>query len=257
MADVFQDRYATAYDTFYAQKDYAAECEAVVKLIAKFGGGATGAILDLGCGTGRHAVIMAQRGFSVTGVDQSGAMVALALERARHEGLGSNPQFLCGDIRTFSSDRRFDAALMNFNVLGYMTSNDDALSALGATRGNLRDGGLLVADFWYGPAILADPPGQNTRTFGADGNGFIRASTGHHLPDEQCCEIHLKVSKLEQGRIVDESTEIHRVRYFFPLELELLLRISGFQLLALTGFPDVDTPASSQKWVAAMVAKSI
>lgn len=257
MAEVFRDRYAAAYDTFYADKDYATECEAVIRLIAKFGEARPNAILDLGCGTGRHAVIMAQRGFNVTGVDRSEAMVALACERAKHEGLGGNPQFLCRDIRSFSSDRRFDTALMNFNVLGYMTSNDDGLSALGAARGNLRQGGLIVADFWYGPAILADPPGHNTRSFGAEGNGFIRSSSGRHLPDEQCCEIQLKISQLDRGRVIDESTEFHRVRYFFPLELDLLLRASGFRLLALTGFPDVESPASPQKWIAAMVAKAI
>jgi hypothetical protein len=146
---------------------------------------------------------------------------------------------------------------MNFNVIGYMSSNDDALGALGSARKNLRHDGLLVADFWYGPAVVVDPPGENTREFESEDVRVIRSSSGRHLPDRQCCEISVKVTRLKGDRVIDEAVETHLVRYFFPLELELMLRVSGFRLVALTGFPDVDAPASAGKWAAAMVAIAI
>ncbi len=257
MTGVFNDSYAATYDTVYAEKNYAAECEAMGKLIAKFGRGELRKMLDLGCGTGRHAVIFAGRGFDVTGVDRSEPMVARARERAAEQKLGVNPEFLSGDIRSFSGRLPFDVALMNFNVIGYMTSNDDALNALGSARRNLRQDGLLIADFWYGPAVVVDPPGENTREFESDDGRIIRSSSGRHLPDQQCCEISVKVTRLKGDRIVDETLETHLVRYFFPLELELMLRVSGFRLMALTGFPDIDAPASARKWAAAMVAIAI
>ena len=151
----------------------------------------------------------------------------------------------------------FDVALMNFNVIGYMTSNDDALGALGAARKNLRQNGLLIADFWYGPAVVTDPPGENTREFDSGDVRVVRSSSGLHLPDSQCCEIAVKVTRLQGDRVLDQALETHRVRYFFPLELELMLRVSGFQLLALTGFPDIDAPASARKWAAAVVAVAV
>jgi SAM-dependent methyltransferase len=254
---VFNDSFAATYDTVYAEKNYAAECEAMGKLIAKFGHGELRKMLDLGCGTGRHAVIFAGRGFDVTGVDQSEPMVARARERARQQGLGSNPGFLSGDIRSFAGPQPFDVALMNFNVIGYMTSNDDALNALAAARKNLRPGGLFIADFWYGPAVVADPPGENTREFDGDGVRIVRSSSGRHLPDSQCCEISVKVTRSKDDRVIDEAVETHLVRYFFPLELEFMLRSSGFRLMALTGFPDIDAPASARKWAAAVVAIAV
>ena len=257
MTGVFNDSYAATYDTVYAEKNYAAECEAMAKLIAKFGRGELRKMLDLGCGTGRHAVIFAERGFDVTGVDRSEPMVARARERARLQGLVSNPRFLSGDIRNFAGSQPFDIALMNFNVIGYMTGNDDALSALAAARKNLRPDGLFIADFWYGPAVVADPPGENTREFDGDDGRVVRSSSGRHLPDSQCCEISVKVTSSKDGRVIDETAETHLVRYFFPLELELMLRISGFRLLALTGFPDVDASPNARKWAAAMVAIAI
>jgi hypothetical protein len=138
-----------------------------------------------------------------------------------------------------------------------MSSNDDALNALGSARRNLRSDGLLIADFWYGPAVVADPPGENTREFEGEDVRVVRFSSGRHLPDSQCCEISVRVTRLKGDRVVDEAVEAHLVRYFFPLELELMLRISGFRLTALTGFPDIDTPASARNWAAAMVAIAI
>jgi hypothetical protein len=138
-----------------------------------------------------------------------------------------------------------------------MTSNDDALSAFGSARKNLRPNGLLIADFWYGPAVVVDPPGENTREFESDAVRVVRFSSGRHLPDSQACEISVKVTRLRGDSVMDEALETHLVRYFFPLELELMLRISGFRLMALTGFPDIDAPASARKWAAAMVAIAI
>jgi SAM-dependent methyltransferase len=257
VTDLFNDSHAATYDTVYAEKNYAAECEAIGKLIAKFGSGEIRKLLDLGCGTGRHAAIFAQRGFDVTGVDRSESMVARARERARQQKLGANPEFLSGDIRNFSGKLPFDVALMNFNVIGYMSSNDDALSALGSARRNLRQDGLLIADFWYGPAVVVDPPGENTREFESEDVRVVRSSSGRHLPDSQCCEISVKVTRVKGDRVIDAALETHLVRYFFPLELELMLRISGFRLMALTGFPDIDAPASARKWAAAMTAIAI
>ncbi len=257
MTGIFNDSYAKTYDTVYAEKNYSGECEAIGRLIAKFGRGESRSLLDLGCGTGRHAVIFAERGFGVTGVDRSEPMVARARERAKLKEFGANPEFLNGDIKDFSAKQPFDVALMNFNVIGYMSSNDDALNALGAARKNLRHEGLLIADFWYGPAVVVDPPGENTREFESEDARVVRYSSGHHLPDRQCCEISVQVTRFKGDRVIDETREVHLVRYFFPLELELMLRISGFRLMALTGFPDIDAPASAHKWAAAMVAIAI
>ena len=86
MSGVFNEAYASAYDVMYAGKDNTAECDAVVGLFQKFGDGKISRILDLGCGTGRHAVEFAKRGFDVTGVDFSEAMLSRARERANAAG---------------------------------------------------------------------------------------------------------------------------------------------------------------------------
>jgi SAM-dependent methyltransferase len=254
VSDLFSEDYAKSYDTLYNGKDYAGESDALCRLIAKFGDGKVRRLLDLGCGTGRHAVCLTERGFEVAGIDQSEAMLTRAHQRANAIRGGRKIEFIHGDIRTFSAAQSFDSVLMNFNVLGYMWSNDDVLGALAAARRNVREGGLFIADFWYGPAVVVDPPGHRFRQIDVPEGCFLRLSRGQHVPEYQRCEISIKVLHLQKDRLVTQTEEVHRVRYFFPLELDLMLRVTGFRLLALTGFPDIENPASAREWVAAVTA---
>jgi SAM-dependent methyltransferase len=255
MTGVFNEDYASTYDAMYADKNNAAECDAVSHLLGTFGADKVSRILDLGCGTGRHAVEFAARGFDVTGVDLSEAMLNRA--RRRLPAGGGALDFVQGDARSFRSAVAFDAVLMNFNVLGYMNSNDDLTAALSTARANLREGGLFVADFWYGPAVVVDPPGERMREIIAGDSRFLRYSRGTHEPDQQRIRIAIRVIELQGDRVRAETEEVHVMRYFFPLELDLVLRAHGFRLAALTGYPDVQKPATARDWLAALAAVAV
>ena len=62
---VFGSVYAGAYDLFYGEKNYDAECDLIEALWREYGDGGTASILDLGCGTGSHAIRLARRGHRV------------------------------------------------------------------------------------------------------------------------------------------------------------------------------------------------
>ncbi|MCX8108650.1 MAG: methyltransferase domain-containing protein, partial [Verrucomicrobiae bacterium] len=68
---VFGEIYAEAYDSLYKEKDYDLEVSLLERLFQEYRAGAVHRILDVGCGTGNHAIRLAQRGYQVTGVDQS------------------------------------------------------------------------------------------------------------------------------------------------------------------------------------------
>jgi SAM-dependent methyltransferase len=254
VTEVFNDAYAGTYDAVYSEKDYAGESQAIVSLIARFGDGSISSLLDLGCGTGRHAVLLSGLGFEVSGVDRSEPMLVQARERAKQSN--ADITFTAADVRFYASGRQFDAVLMNFNVLGYMSTNDDFLNALNAARGNLRKGGLFIADFWYGPAVVRDPPSQSARQISTASGPIVRSSSGQHLPNEQSCIITIDLGRADGTTGVETTEEVHRVRYFFPLELEMALRLSGFRLLALCGFPSIDEPVHEHKWGAVFVASA-
>ena len=72
------DLYANYYDLLYADKNYEAESHYVDTVLREHGAGKNAEILDLGCGTGKHDFSLMQKGYRVTGVDLSPAMIATA-----------------------------------------------------------------------------------------------------------------------------------------------------------------------------------
>jgi len=85
----------------------------------------------------------------------------------------------------------------------------------------------------------------------------LRHSRGIHEPDRQCIRISIRVIEVEEGQIRSDSEEVHTMRYFFPLELELALQSYGFRLAALTGYPDIEKPANASEWLAALCAVAV
>jgi len=83
---VFGQVYADQYDFLYSDKDYDAECDLLEEVFRRYRDGNVRTILDLGCGTGNHAIRLARRGYEVTGVDRSPEMLAKAEWKAAELG---------------------------------------------------------------------------------------------------------------------------------------------------------------------------
>lgn len=75
--------YAKYYDAMYQEKDYAAECNFLEKIFKTYASSPIRRILDVGCGTGGHALPLAKRDYFTTGVDASAAMVDVARQKSR------------------------------------------------------------------------------------------------------------------------------------------------------------------------------
>ena len=103
---------------------------------------AGGRILDLPCGYGRHAALLARRGFRVTGMDLSRAMLAEAHRRFRE---GPRLRFRRGDMRRIAFREEFDAVVNLYTSFGYFTpaQNEAVLRRMARA---LRRGGRLLVD---------------------------------------------------------------------------------------------------------------
>ena len=257
MSDVFGSIYADAYDLLYHDKDYAAECDVIERILETYGDGPIRSVLDLGCGTGNHAIPLAQRGYEVVGVDRSESILAHAQRKAASLPEGNGVAFHQGDIRSVDLQRRFDAALMMFAVLSYQLGNADVLSALRTAHQHLRSGGLLIFDVWYGPAVLHQRPSQRIKVIPTPEGKILRASSGELDIRRHLCMVHFHMWQLEGERLVAETEEAHPMRYFFPRELELFLDVSGFHLLRLGAFPDFDHDPDETTWNVMAVGQAV
>lgn len=250
MSEVFGSGYAAAYDALYAEKDYEAECDLVERVFAQYGDGDFRSLLDLGCGTGNHAIPLARRGYEVVGIDCSEAMLALAREK------GTGVSFLLGDIRDLRLGREFDAVLVLFAVLGYQHTDADVLAALRTAREHLRPGGLLLFDVWFGPAVLRERPEQRERMVENGSGRIVRSSDGRLDEESHRCRVDFRLQRFEGDALVAETEETHEMRYFFADELERFLSAAGLKLLRLGGFPDVDAEPDETTWNVLCVASA-
>jgi 2-polyprenyl-3-methyl-5-hydroxy-6-metoxy-1,4-benzoquinol methylase len=101
-----------------------------------------GRALDLGCGTGRNALALAARGWSVTGVDWAEHAISLAKESAVQHNLSAN--FIAADIRTWQPDAPFDLVINTYALPG----GEDGERVLQTAAAALAPGGTLLITEW-------------------------------------------------------------------------------------------------------------
>lgn len=123
-------------------------------------------VLDLACGKGRHARYLADKGFSVTGLDISDASISYA-RQFEHEGL----EFYQHDMRLPFRMRYFDAVFNFFTSFGYFDTDKDHLAALANISKGLRPGGRLLLDFFNSRYVAAHLTPEEEQTI--DGIRFI------------------------------------------------------------------------------------
>jgi SAM-dependent methyltransferase len=249
----FGPGYAKIYDAIYRSKDYDGEVDLIERILVRHGHGSSRRLLDLGCGTGAHALRLAQRGHIVVGVDRSAEMLAQA--RAKPAADNGAIEFREGDIRKLNLGQRFDAALMMFTVLGYQLTDADLMGTLASVRRHLDGGGLFIFDVWYGPAVLAERPGERQISI-EDGQGNISRKTravldqGRHL-----CRVTFDLERFDGRGQTDRWQEEHVVRYYFRDELESALAQNGLGLCSLRSFPG-EAPADEKTWNVIGVAQA-
>lgn len=254
---VFNSLYAGQYDQLYAEKSYAAECDLVEEAARRHLAEVPATVLDVGCGTGAHAIELASRGYRVTGVDLSQPMLDRAAQKAHLLDTARRPAFLRGDARDFSTGQTHDLAIMMFAVVGYLTTNDDVLAGLRNVRRHLKPGALFVCDFWYGPSVLSMRPTDRVRVLETDEGRVIRAASTTLDVEHHTADVTFKLWSLHGDHLTGETVETHRMRYFFPQEFALFLQQAGFVPCSMTAFPSLDGPLTDQTWNALVVARSV
>ena len=123
MAHWYQDFFGSDYLLRYPE-DPANTATEVANIVALLELEPPGRILDLACGYGRHALLLAERGFDVVGLDLSGDLLAEARYRASQRGLTID--FVQGDMRRLPFQAEFDALINVFTSFGYFEDAENA-----------------------------------------------------------------------------------------------------------------------------------
>jgi len=149
--NMFESELAKYYDAMHQHRDYGQECQFANNVIQEYCPGAK-RVLDIGCGTGEHAINMAQHGYDVTGIDISQDMIKLAEEKAKR--VGGSVDLRCTDIHGLNVDREFQAAYCLGYTFLYMITHSKAMSFLTAVNKALLPQGVFLVDFIDGWALI-------------------------------------------------------------------------------------------------------
>jgi SAM-dependent methyltransferase len=251
MSHVFGKEYASAYDILYQEKDYNAECDLIEKIIHEYSITPVKTILDLGCGTGNHALRFAERGYKVYGVDRSDEMLSIARRKSQEKQLSC--EFFQSDIREFRVSKKFDVVIMMFAVLGYHLENEDVLRALQTVSEHLNPGGLFICDVWYGPAVLSQKPGERVKVIEDGDRKIIRVSSGELDSFNNRVTVKFHMWDIRGDRLIAETKEGHEMRYFFAQELRTLFQISSLKPVSIFPFHLKDKEISESTWDIAVI----
>jgi SAM-dependent methyltransferase len=221
-------RFARYYDLIYhGLVDYEADVNFLEKVFRRFRT-APKTILDLGCGTGNHALPMARRGYRVTGIDQSREMLALARKKAA--SLRTRPRFVHADMRSFHLGRTFDAAVCMFGAFGYVLPERDAVRSLRSVHAHLEPGGLYVFEFWQGSAARP-APFESWLDVRRKNLEIVRLEVARYDPRTGRLPWEFQLIVLEGRRLIDRFEEVHTIQTYSLPGMRDLLRRGGFDLI--------------------------
>jgi SAM-dependent methyltransferase len=213
--DHFGEAVAARYDQSSGEHFDPAVIETTVDFLAGLAG--DGAALELGIGTGRIALPLAERGVRVHGIDLSEAMVARLRAKPGADTIGVT----LGDFATTRVEGEFSLVYLVFNTINNLTSQDEQVACFQNAAVHLRPGGYFVIEVGV-PQLQGLPPGETVRPF--------------HVSAERLGFDEYDV--VRQGLVSHhhwlEGDGWHAVsmpfRYVWPAELDLMARLAGLRL---------------------------
>ena len=213
----FFDGHAPKYNDEVFTKNTATEVDYLIQELALPPGSA---ILDVGCGTGRHAVGLAKRGFKMTGVDLSRGMLAEAEKAAAQAGVSMT--LIHADATEMSFDTTFNAAIcLCEGAFGLLGQNDDPhehdLAILRRIHAALKPDARLILGTLNGAEKIRRNTNEDVRSGRFDPLTLIEWFTMEYDTPEGKKSVRLR----ERGYIASE--------------LMLMLRLTGFDVLNVWG----------------------
>ncbi|MFM6501478.1 MAG: class I SAM-dependent DNA methyltransferase [Microcystis panniformis] len=225
--------YSRYYDLLYQDKDYLAEAKFIHDLIQTHAPSAK-TILELGCGTGRHAELLANYGYQIHGVDRSLEMLNSAKDRLTNidHQVASLLKFSQGDVRTVDINHQFDVIISLFHVVSYQTTNQDLQATFNTIKKHLKSGGVCIFDVWYGLAVLTQKPTVRVKRLEDEAIAVTRIAEPVIYPHENLVDVNYQVFiKDKNTESFDMLQETHTMRYLFKPELEILLANSEMAIV--------------------------
>ncbi len=182
------------------------------------------AILDVGCGLGRHAIELTRAGYNVVGLDLSLPMLSRAADEAQDQGLKIN--FLQADMREMAFESMFDAVYCWGTTFGYFDDDQNRLVVEKLHRA-LKPGGLLLLDVVNRDYVTRSVP--NSAWFQGDGCVVMEEMNCNYINSRLTVKRQVM---LDDGR---QNETVYTIRLYSLHELGQILHQRGFRVVEVSG----------------------
>lgn len=231
----FYGTIARFYDSEHTDKTD--DIELYLALAAQTGG----PIIDIGCGTGRVMLPLAQAGYEVHGIDNEETMLERAVRHREANDIPAERMALHqGDVRTYDLDQQFKLVLVPYNGLMHFHTQEDQLAVLERLHDWTADDGLLVLDLPNAGEVFAT---QESDALMVE-RTFLEPESGHLVMQQSTSYLDRTAQLLYVKWIYDEIAADGTVKrtfaplvlyYYFFSEITLLLRLAGFTVEGVFG----------------------
>lgn len=247
--NIYSKSYTEYYELFSKDKNYYSEVEFLEKVFQKYNCDVKN-ILDLGCGTGMHAELLASKGYKITGLDLSKEMISIAKSKNI-----PNSKFIIGDMSNFDLSEKFDVIICMFAAMGYLTKNEQIKSFFKSIKNHLNPNGLLILDVWNGLGVMNEHPTSREKSVDVEELKITRKSFPCLDVENHINNVRFEVKIFKNNNLVEEYKENHKVRFFFPQELRKYLEDEGFKIVKICPSYDFDKKISEKDWNMVLICK--
>jgi len=208
-------------------------------------------VLELAAGSGRVTIALARaaaaRGIQIVGLEREGPMLEEAMRKraALEDHVRRCLTFMTGDMRAWRAEEAFDLVVAPCSSLSHLLTLDDQIAAWRCAWESLADGGRFVVDLTMpNLAAYADSMQTPPRTLveididardPETGTRLLRYKTTRYVPHEQRAEIRFLYDKFPDRSHVDRYISDFDCHVYYPREVELLFRHTGFSVEAWCG----------------------
>jgi SAM-dependent methyltransferase len=156
----------------------------------------------------------------------------LKLAEHRRVGIEDKLTFSHSNIQDLNLNNKFDIVVSLFHVMSYQNSNKELIKAFEVAKNHLKDDGIFIFDFWYGPAVLTDPPVTRVKKLENKNIKVTRIAESVMHSKTNITDVNFKVFIEDKNKKeIIEKNETHNMRYFFDTELEIISEQTGFKIL--------------------------
>ncbi len=247
---IFKSFYSEFYDLIYEDKGYEDECNRIKEFL-KYKKNIEN-ILELGCGTCGHSMILSKNGYNIDAIDQSDEMLEIASKKIKKEKI-FNIRLFKDNLENLKLTKfSYDVILLLFNVVGYIKNIDKFFSSI---KKFLKKDSLIIFDFWHENGVNFEGPKIISKTFRKKNLELVKKSSGNVNEKEDSVEIIINTTIKKQKKIISQYNEYHSIKYYNINFLSKIISSQGFEVIKFEDFKKAGYLPNKKNWSVYCICK--